>query len=154
MAVACLISYSVMTALLNKLVARGDDLLGGMWAAVAAAFVFRETLAQAASAARARFVATLVSFVLCLTYLLLAPPTATGMAIILAVGTCVLQVLRRADDAITMAITTCVVMAVAIMSPANATAQPLLRLADTIVGMAVALGCSWAAGLLASRERS
>src|SRR5580765_2778629 len=66
MAVACLISYSVMTALLNKLVARGDDLLGGMWAAVAAAFVFRETLAQAASAARARFVATLVSFVLCL----------------------------------------------------------------------------------------
>jgi uncharacterized membrane protein YccC len=92
-----------------------------------------------------------VSFVLCLIYLLLAPPTAIGMATILVVGTCVLQVLQRGDDAITMAITTCVVMVVAIMSPANAVAQPLLRLADTLAGMAVALGCSWAAGLLASR---
>jgi uncharacterized membrane protein YccC len=148
MAAACLISYWVMTALLDKLVARDSDLIGGMWAAVAAAFVFRETPAQAVSAARLRFIATLVSFVLCLTYLLVAPPTAIGMAIILAAGAGVLQVLQRGDDTITMAITTCVVMVVAIMSPANAAAQPLLRLADTIAGMAVALVCSWVSGLL------
>ena len=62
--------------------------------------------------------------------------------------------LRRGDHAITMAITTCVVMVVAIMSPANAAAQPLLRLADTIAGLAVALACSWAAGLLSVRVKS
>lgn len=153
-AVACLISYSIMTAVLNRLVARDDDLLGGMWAAVAAAFVFRTTPAQAVSAIQTRSVATAVSFVLCLIYLLFAPPTAIGMAIIIAVGACVLQMVQRRDSVITMAITTSVVMVVAIMKPTDAVAQPLLRCADTIVGMAVALACSWAVAPLKSGERS
>ena len=43
MALACLISFWIMTHLLNTVVVRDDDLLGGMWAAVATAFVFRDT---------------------------------------------------------------------------------------------------------------
>ena len=43
MALACLISFWIVTHLLNTIVVRDDDLLGGMWAAVATAFVFRDT---------------------------------------------------------------------------------------------------------------
>jgi hypothetical protein len=34
MAIACLLSYTVMTKLLNAAIEGHDDLLGGMWAAV------------------------------------------------------------------------------------------------------------------------
>jgi hypothetical protein len=43
MAIACAVSYLLTTELLGGFIDRGDTLLGGMWAAVATLFVFRET---------------------------------------------------------------------------------------------------------------
>jgi hypothetical protein len=163
MALACLISFWIMTGLLNTAVARDDDLLGGMWAAVATAFVFRDTgrtqafvfsdMGRASFAAgAARLVATSVSFALCLVYLSLTRPSASGMALLLAAGTVVLILFDRRDEIITTAITTIVVMVVAILNPADALSQPLLRLMDTVVGITVGVACSLAVAFAFTRR--
>ena len=46
MAMACFISYWLMTHILSGVVAKDSDLLGGMWAVVATIFVFGETRAR------------------------------------------------------------------------------------------------------------
>jgi hypothetical protein len=48
LATACLVSYWLITAILTHLysVSRSDDLLGGMWAVVATAFVYRSSYHQ------------------------------------------------------------------------------------------------------------
>jgi len=150
LALACLVSFWIMTHLLNPLVGHDDEVLGGMWAGVAAAFVFRDTRGAAVSASIGRLIATAVSCVLCLALMMLVRPNALGMALILAVGTLLLIALNLRDTIITMAITTVVVMAVAIISPAEARIQPVLRFIDTVVGIAVGLACLW----LASRVES
>lgn len=137
MALACLIAYWLMTGVLNKIVSPGDDLLGGMWAAVAAAFVFRDAQQASLSAGLSRLIATFISFVLCLVYLLVAKPTPIGMAVLVAVGTLILVLIKRREEIITTAITTIVVMAVSILDPSDAVKQPLLRMLDTVVGVAV-----------------
>src|SRR6202171_4545962 len=43
MAIACLISYWIVTHILARFVDESSDFSGGMWAVVAAGFVFRET---------------------------------------------------------------------------------------------------------------
>ena len=43
MAIACLITYWIMTHTLSRVVDESSDFLGGMWAVVATVFVFRET---------------------------------------------------------------------------------------------------------------
>jgi multisubunit Na+/H+ antiporter MnhB subunit len=53
-------------------------------------------------------------------------------------------VLGRPDDAVTAGITTAVVMVVAAVSPEHAWQQPILRLADTLVGVAVGIAAAWA----------
>jgi hypothetical protein len=66
MAIACAISYWVMTQSLISIINKDTDLLGGMWAAVATVFVFRTTRENSWSAGVARLIATSVSFALCL----------------------------------------------------------------------------------------
>jgi uncharacterized membrane protein YgaE (UPF0421/DUF939 family) len=151
MAIACLITYWIMTHILFRLVDGPADLLGGMWAVVAAVFVFRDTRLRSLSAGIARLLATCVSFVLCLLYLLLFPFTPIGMAALIAIGTLVMTLLGRRDDIVTVGITTVVVMVVAAMSPADAWQQPLLRLADTMVGIAVGVACKWGGSFLFSQ---
>jgi uncharacterized membrane protein YccC len=112
-----------------------------MWAVVAVIFVFRDTRAHALSAGIARLMATGVSFALCLPYLLLFPFTPLGLAILLGIGTLVIALLHRRDDIVTTGITTTVVMVVAAMSPDDAWQQPLLRLFDTVVGIAFGVIC-------------
>jgi uncharacterized membrane protein YccC len=56
--------------------------------------------------------------------------------------------LGRRDDIVTVGITTAVVMVVAAMAPSDAWQQPLLRLVDTLVGIAVGVACKWAASFL------
>jgi hypothetical protein len=143
MAVACLISYSVITYVLAPFVAAPDALLGGMWATVATVFVFRETRASSLVAGIGRLIATAVSFALCLAYLLLFPFHPVGLAALLGIGTGIMMYLGRRDDIATTAITTVVVMVVAAMSPQDAWHQPLLRLVDTLVGIAVGVTCKW-----------
>jgi uncharacterized YccA/Bax inhibitor family protein len=48
-----------------------------------------------------------------------------------------MSLLDRPDDIITTGITTAVVMVVAAISPNHAWKQPILRMVDTIVGVAV-----------------
>jgi uncharacterized membrane protein YccC len=148
MAIACLITYWIMTHTLSRFVDESSDFLGGMWAVVATVFVFRETRLRSLSAGAARLIATCVSFALCLLYLLLFPFTPVGMAALIAIGTLVIALLGRRDDIVTVGITTVVVMVVAAMSPADAWQQPLLRLADTMVGITVGVACKWAGSFL------
>jgi uncharacterized membrane protein YccC len=143
MGIACLITYWIITYLLYGFVDQASDFLGGMWAVVAVLFVFRDTRAHALSAGIARLIATCVSFALCLTYLLLFPFTPVGLAILLGIGTLVMALLQRRDDIVTTGITTAVVMVVAAMSPNDAWQQPLLRLFDTVVGIALGVVCKW-----------
>jgi uncharacterized membrane protein YgaE (UPF0421/DUF939 family) len=148
MAVASLIAYWAMTYGLSRIVDRPTDLLGGMWAAVATLFVFRETRLGSLSAGIARLIATCVSFALCLLYLWIFSFTPVGMAALLAIGTVIMMLLDRRGDIITTAITTAVVMVVAAISPHDAWQQPLLRLADTLVGIAIGVSGKWIAPLL------
>jgi uncharacterized membrane protein YccC len=143
MALACLASYAVITYVLAPFTGKDDALLGGMWATVATVFVFRETRADSLSAGISRLIATCVSFALCLAYLLVLPFHPAGLAALLGVGTVVMMCLGRRDDIVTTGITTTVVMVVAAMSPQDAWRQPLLRLGDTVVGIAVGVACKW-----------
>jgi uncharacterized membrane protein YgaE (UPF0421/DUF939 family) len=146
--IACFVSYWMMTHVLSPFVDRPSDFLGGMWAVVATVFVFRPTRLDSLAAGMARLIATCVSFALCLSYLSVFPFTPVGMAILLGVGTLVMMLLDRREDIITTAITTAVVMVVAAMSPQDAWQQPLLRLVDTVVGIAVGVACKWIASFL------
>ena len=148
MAIACLITYWIMTHILSRFVDESTGFLGGMWAVVATVFVFRETRLRSLSAGIARLIATCVSFALCLLYLLLFPFTPVGMAVLIAIGTMVMALLGRRDDIVTVGITTVVVMVVAAMSPSDAWQQPLLRLVDTIVGIGVGVACKWVGSFL------
>jgi uncharacterized membrane protein YgaE (UPF0421/DUF939 family) len=151
MALACAISYLLTTELLDGLIDRGDTLLGGMWAAVATLFVFRETREGTVSAGMSRLAATCVSFVLCFIYIALFPVNAAGIGLVIGVGTIVMLLLGRREDVVTTGITTTVVLVVAAIDPRHALAQPPLRLLDTVVGIAVGMLLKWAASYAVAR---
>jgi uncharacterized membrane protein YccC len=95
-----------------------------------------------------RLIATGVSFALCLAYLVILPFHPVGLVALLGIGTLIMMYLGRRDDIVTTGITTVVVMVVAGMSPQDAWHQPLLRLVDTLVGMAVGVACKWVGSFL------
>ena len=148
LAIACFITYLIITRLLSGFVDQASDFLGGMWAVVAVVFVFGDTREQALHAGAARLIATLVSFALCQTYLLIFPFTAFGMAALLGIGALVMAALRRRADIVTTGITTTVVMVVAAMNPETAWQQPMLRLVDSVFGIAVGVVCKWSGSYL------
>jgi uncharacterized membrane protein YgaE (UPF0421/DUF939 family) len=154
LAISCFISYAVITHILTRayFVSRGDDLLGGMWAVAATIFVYRESYQQSVRAALSRMAATLLSFVLCLVYLLIFPFSPWGMAALIGIGVIFLTLLGRSDDIITAGITTAVVMVVAGISPQHAWIQPILRLVDTIVGVGVGIAAAWISLSIGSRS--
>jgi uncharacterized membrane protein YgaE (UPF0421/DUF939 family) len=133
------ISYSLITHTLAHMfsVSRDDDLLGGMWAVVATIFVYRYGYEQSVSAALSRVSATSLSFILCFMYLLFFPFHLWGMAMLIGIGAVAMSLLGRPEDVITTGITTAVVMVVAAISPDHAWKQSILRMVDTIVGVAV-----------------
>ena len=145
MAAACAISYLLTTQLLGGFIDRGDNLLGGMWAAVATLFVFRETRGCSLAAGLSRLSATCVSFVLCFIYLALFPVNAAGIGLVIGVGTIVMLILGRQEDIVTTGITTTVVLVVAAIDPKHALEQPPLRLLDTVVGIGVGMLLQWVA---------
>ena len=155
LSVLCVISYWLVTHMLAQVfsVSRDDDLLGGMWAVVASIFVYRYSYEESAGAALSRMGATSLSFALCFVYLLFFPFRLWGLATLIGVGSVAMSLLRRPDDVITTGITTAVVMVVAAISPDDAWKQPILRLLDTIVGVAVGLAGAWI-GLKSGYRRS
>src|ERR1700733_8501034 len=146
LAVACLITYWLARNLLSRVysVSRDDDLLGGMWAVIATIFVLRDSYGKSVAAAVSRMAATSVSFVLCLIYLAFLPFPPWALALL--VGASALAVMRigRPGDAVTAGITTTVILVVAAVSPQHAGQQPILRLVDTVVGVAVGAMAAWA----------
>jgi uncharacterized membrane protein YgaE (UPF0421/DUF939 family) len=151
MAIASLVGYWAITQGLSQFVGRDDDLLGGMWTVIAIIFVFKQTRQESVAAGLSRLLATCVSFALCLAYLIWFPFTPFGMAVLLALGALIMMALGRRDDIITTGITTAVVMVVAGLSPQAAWREPLLRLLDTVVGVAVGVVFHGLASLLLAR---
>jgi Fusaric acid resistance protein-like len=145
LAISCAISYSLITHLLADTysISRDDDLLGGMWAVAATIFVYRYSHAESMHAALSRMAATSASFVLCLLYLLVFPFNVWGMAVLIGIGAIAVTMMGRPDDTITTGITIAVVMVVAELSPQHAWRQPILRLVDTAVGVAVGIAAAW-----------
>jgi uncharacterized membrane protein YccC len=145
LSILCVISYWLITRTLAHMfsASRDDDLLGGMWAVVATIFVYRYGYEESVGAALSRVGATSLSFVLCFIYLLFFPFHLWGMATLIGVGAIVMSLLGRKDEIITTGITTAVVMVVAAISPDHAWKQPILRVVDTIVGVAVGVLGAW-----------
>ena len=143
---ACLLTFWVVTHLLSRVhsLSRDDNLLGGMWAVLATIFVLRDSLAKSVAAAVSRVSATSVSFALCLIYLIFLPFHAWALAVLIGASALVVMLMGRPGDAVTAGITTAVIMVVAAITPQHAWQQPILRLADTIVGVAVGALAAWA----------
>jgi peptidoglycan/LPS O-acetylase OafA/YrhL len=104
---ACLISYFLITGFLGKIyfLSRDDELLGGMWSVIATIFVYRHPYQQSMKAALTRSAATLLSFALCLVYLLLLPFHGWGMAALIGIGAIIMILAGRSEDIITTGIT-------------------------------------------------
>jgi len=146
LAFAALVSYELATRILTSAISsRDDQLLGGMWSVVATVFVCRESYKDSVSSALSRIAATSLSFILCLGYLLLFPFSSWGMTILIAIGAVILIIIGRPGEVITTSITTTVVMVVAGISPQHAWRQPILRLFDTLIGIAVGITTVWIA---------
>jgi uncharacterized membrane protein YgaE (UPF0421/DUF939 family) len=156
LAIACAASYLLTTRVINHLhqISSHDVLIGGLWAVIATAFVYRLNYEQSLTAALSRASATLLSFALCFAFLLFLPFSVWGMALLIGTGALVLLLAGRGDDVITATATTAVVMVLAAISPHDAWQQPILRLADTAVGIAMGIGVSWIGLQLARVERS
>ena len=142
---SCLLTYWLATTILAHVYSpsAADDELGGLWAVIATVFVFRETYDKSVAAAVSRIGATLVSFALCLVYLAFLPFHLWGLAVLTGLSGLVASLIGRPEDSITAAITTTVVLIVAEVSPHDAWQQPILRLADTVIGVAVGLAAAW-----------
>jgi uncharacterized membrane protein YccC len=144
LAVSCLITYWLATTILALApVSKADNALGGMWAVIATIFVLRRSYQQSLAAALSRMAATLASFLLCLAYLLYLPFHVWALAGLIGVSALATTLIGRSGDAVTAAITTAVVMVVAELSPHDAWQQPILRLADTVIGVAVGAMAAW-----------
>jgi len=141
LAATCYVSYWLTTYALSQLhsLSAADNKLGGLWAVVATVFVYRTSHQEDVAVALSRSVATLLSFVLCLVYLLILPFEPVGMAVPIGLGTLLLILIGRPEDAVTAGITTAVVMVVAAVTPRDAWQEPILRVVDTAIGIAVGL---------------
>ena len=151
LALACFFTFWLVADLLSRIhsVSSADDLLGGMWAAIATIFVSRVSYHESIAAALTRISATTVSFVFCLIYLIFLPFHAWALALLIGVSALSVILVGRPGDAITAGITTTVILVVAALSPHDAWQQPILRLADTVVGVAIGIAAAW----IASRVR-
>lgn len=144
LALACLATFWLAGTALTRLYTapRPDHLLGGMWAVIAAIFVFRDSYAQSRSAAASRMAATFVSFVLCLIYLIFLPFHLWALALLIGLSALVPALAGRPGDSATAAITTTVVMVLAAVSPHDAWQQPIFRFADTLIGVVAGIAAA------------
>jgi hypothetical protein len=69
--------------------------------------------------------------------------TSFGMGVVIGLGTVVMIFLGRQEDVVTTGITTAVVLLAAALSTQQAWHQPILRLVDTVVGIAVGVLSKW-----------
>jgi uncharacterized membrane protein YccC len=145
LALACYASFLIATQLLSRLhsISATDDQVGGLWAVIATIFVSRGSYAKSLAAGVSRVAGTLVSLAICLVYLVFLPFHVWALPLLIGVSALVMIMLGRPDDAATAAITTAVLIALAKVTPQHAWEQPILRLADTVIGVIVGVGAAW-----------
>lgn len=148
LAIVALITYALISSITPLLVNRPAEPVGILWAVISAVFVVKDTREHSLSAGISRLVSTCVSFALCLVYLLFLPANPLGMAILIGIGTLLMMLAGRRDEINLVAITTAVILIVATENPQTAWQQPLLRLADSVAGVAVGITCKWVASFL------
>ena len=138
---ACLLAYWLVDSLRPDVYSASatDNALGGLWAVIATVVVTRTGYAESQKAAVGRLLATLIGFALCLIYLIFLPFHLWAFALVIGLSTLATALLRRPDAAVTAAVTAAVVMISAEVSPEHAWRLPILRLADTLVGLIVGL---------------
>ena len=151
MGLVSLVAYWGAFFALERVSTPTSNTIGATWAVISALVVFREYQTESFSAAVSRLLATFVSAALCLIYLLFWPSTIVDMAIVITIGTVLMLLLQRHGEIATVAITTAVVMVIAIMEPKDAWHQPLLRLADSAIGIFIGAAAKWLFGLLFGR---
>ncbi|SOF02994.1 Fusaric acid resistance protein-like [Streptomyces sp. OV198] len=140
---ASLLSYWLTTTIMSSVhLSHEDGQLGGMCAVIATIFVLRTSRQKSLHAAFARMSATLVSFALCLAYLAIWPFHPWGLALLVAISVLIPGLIGQPDAEVTAAITTTVIMVVAGLSPQEAWKEPILRLADTIIGVAAGIAAA------------
>lgn len=146
LAFSSVLTYWLVSAMISHLysVSATDDMLGGLWAVLSTIFVLRESYQKSIAAAVSRMSATTVSFVLCLIYLIFLPFHLWALGLLIGASALAATLIGRPGDAVTAAITTAVVMIVAGISPHQAWHQPILRFADTLVGVLVGVAAAWA----------
>jgi uncharacterized membrane protein YccC len=151
LAIASYVSYWLAVHALSRVhsISHADDLVGGMWAVIATVFVYRASHRESLAAAVSRSAATVLSFALCLCYLLLFGFHPLGLVVLIGIGTLVLMLTGHPEYIVTTAITTAVLLVVAAVSPHDAWQQPILRLFDTAIGVAVGIAASFAQKWLA-----
>lgn len=133
------LSYLLVGGVLSPVIGTSvaDDELGGMWAVVAAIVVFRETTAGTRSTALMRLHATLLGIALCLVYVVVLPFSAAGLGLLVSVGVALASAFGRPQDATTTGVTIAVVLVAAHIAGEATWQIPLLRLADTAIGIVV-----------------
>ena len=143
--VASLASYWLIAGLLSRLHtgSRTEDIIGGMWAAIATIFVSRSSYQQSIAAAVARVAGTLVSFALCFVYLVFLPVHLWAFGLLIGLSALAPTLAGRPAATATATITTAVLLALAALDPHRAWLQPILRLADTVVGVIVGVAAAW-----------
>jgi hypothetical protein len=151
MVIACTISYAVMTTTLVPFVTERHKLLGGMWSVVSTIVVVGDTRNFGLKAAWQRLLATSISFLLCLAYLLMFPFSALGLATVIGIGTIVLIVIDQREDIIATSITSSVVLVVTAIAHGNTWTQPILRLVGTLVGIIIGVLFTCCASLVSSK---
>jgi hypothetical protein len=105
LAISSLITYLIITHVLAPIhsISKASDLLGGMWAVIANLFVYRQSHRESINAALTRASATLLSFVLCLIYLLIFSFHPLGLAVLIGLGTFILMAVGHDDLVVTAA---------------------------------------------------
>jgi hypothetical protein len=104
------------------------------------------------SQARTAIVECFVRLVLCLICLIFLPFHAWALALLVGLSALAVTLIGRPGDAVTAGGHNAVVLVVAALGPHDAWRQPILRLAGTIVGVAVGVVAAWA-GLRLIRPR-
>src|SRR4029450_2480243 len=141
-------SYALTTSITPLLLNRPAESVGILWAVISTVFVVKDTREPSLSAGISRLVSTCVSFALCLIYLLFLPANPLGMAILIGGGALLMMLAGRPGEINLVAITTAAIPIGAAENPQAAWQQPLLRLADSVAGVAVGIACIWITSFL------
>ena len=143
---AAMFSYWFVAHVVNPAhsISATGDTIGALWAAISTIFVFRHSYDESSSAAVSRMAGTCVSFVLCLIYLAVLPFHLWAIALIVALGAFLLARAGRPQDTMPASLATIVVLVIAGIDPHNAWQQPIMRLLDTAVGVAIGVAAVWA----------